>query len=295
MNASSGSIDPQAVGPVVVVGALGMLGRAWLELLTRRGIEHVGLDLPTLDITDPQSIRDHIGAGTRTVINCAAFTDVDGAETREADARVLNADAVRHLAEHCKVIGATLVHYSTDYVFDGKATTPYPVEHPHDPVNAYGRTKAQGERILTASGCRHLLIRTSWLYAPWAHNFVLTMLRLTRQRDELKVVDDQRGRPTSAQHLAKTSLTLLEKGEVGTFHVTDGGECTWYEFTREIMRLAGNECNLQPCGSGEFVRPAIRPAYSVLDINKTEAIVGPLPDWKRNLADVVRQMEPQSV
>lgn len=282
------------VGPVAVVGALGMLGRAWRELLTARGIEHVGLDLPALDITDPDSIREHIGGGTRTIVNCAAFTDVDSAETREGDARTLNAAAVGHLAERCKAVGATLIHYSTDYVFDGKATSPYPTDHPRDPVNAYGRTKAEGEQIIESSSCRYLLIRTSWLYAPWAHNFVLTMLRLTRERDELNVVNDQHGRPTSAQHLARTSLALLEKDLTGTFHVTDGGRCSWYDFTLEIKRLAGNECDIKPCDSNAYKRPAVRPAYSVLDISKTEATLGTMPDWKQNLADVIHQVEPKS-
>ncbi len=284
----------RGVGPVAVVGALGMLGRAWREQLASRDIQHVGLDLPTLDITDPDSIRQHIGTGTRTIINCAAFTDVDGAETREADARTLNADAVGHLAEHCKTIGATLIHYSTDYVFDGKATSPYPTDHPRDPVNAYGRTKARGEQLIESSGCRHLLIRTSWLYAPWAHNFVLTMLRMTRERDELNVVNDQHGRPTSAQHLARTSLALLENDFTGTFHVTDAGQCSWYEFTLEIKRLAGNDCDIKPCDSSAYQRPAVRPAYSVLDISTTEAALGPMPHWKHNLADVIKKMEPQS-
>lgn len=282
-------------GPVAVVGALGMLGRAWRELLTARGIEHVGLDLPTIDITDSDSIREHIDDNTRAVVNCAAFTDVDGAEAREDDAGALNALAVGHLAERCKQIGAKLVHYSTDYVFDGMAGSPYATDHPRDPVNAYGRTKAAGEVILEGSGCKYLLIRTSWLYAPWGHNFVLTMLRLTRERDELNVVNDQCGRPTSAQHLARASLALLEKDLTGTFHVTDGGYCSWYDFTLEIKRLAGNTCDVKPCDSSVYKRPALRPAYSVLDVSKTESALGPLPDWKHNLAEVVRQMEPQSV
>jgi dTDP-4-dehydrorhamnose reductase len=294
MTPSPDQPSAQSVGPVVVVGALGMLGRAWRELLTERGIEHAGLDLPTLDITDPASIREHIGRKTRVVVNCAAFTDVDGAETREDEALVLNAQAVSNLAEYCKKIGATLVHYSTDYVFDGKAASPYPTDYPRDPVNAYGRTKAEGETLLETSGCKHLLIRTSWLYAPWAHNFVLTMLRMTRERDELRVVDDQRGRPTSAQHLARTTLALLEHDQAGTFHVTDGGECTWYGFTGEIKRLAGNQCDIQPCDSSVYQRPAPRPAYSVLDISKTEAVLGAMPDWKENLPDVIKQTETQT-
>ncbi len=294
----TGEADPSSgrgVGPVVVVGALGMLGRAWRELLQSRGIEHTGLDLPTLDITDPQSITEHIGKDVRTVINCAAFTDVDGCEDQEPAAHRLNAEAVGHLADHCKTIGATLIHYSTDYVFDGKADSPYTTDHHRDPVNAYGRTKADGEILIEDSGCDFLLIRTSWLYAPWARNFVSGMIRLTRERDELNVVDDQRGRPTSAQHLAASSLSLLDMGERGAFHVTDDGECSWYEFACEIKRLAGNTCDVKPCTSEEFKRPAARPAYSVLDISKTESVLGPMPDWKHNLAEVIGQMEPQSV
>jgi dTDP-4-dehydrorhamnose reductase len=294
----SGEADPstgQDAGPAVVVGALGMLGRAWRELFQTRGIEHTGLDLPTLDITDPDSISEHIGKGVRTVVNCAAFTDVDGAEDQEPAAHRLNAQAVGYLAEHCKKIGATLIHYSTDYVFDGKADTPYPTDHRRDPVNAYGRTKAEGEKLIEASGCDYLLVRTSWLYAPWARNFVSSMIRLTRERDGLKVVDDQRGRPTSAQHLASVSLALLEKGGRGAFHVTDGGECSWYGFACEIKRLAGNDCDVRPCTSDQFKRPAPRPAYSVLDISGTESVLGPMPDWKQNLAEVIGQMEPQSV
>ena len=228
------------------------------------------------------------------VVNCAAFTDVDGAESRENDALVLNAQAVTNLAEHCKKIGATLVHYSTDYVFNGTASSPYPVDHPRDPVNAYGRTKAEGELAIENSGCKYLLIRTSWLYAPWGHNFVLTMLRMTRERDELRVVDDQRGRPTSAQHLARTSLSLLEHDQTGIFHITDGGECTWHGFTCEIRRLADNTCDIHACDSSEFKRPATRPAYSVLDISKTEEALGAMPDWKENLKEVIEQMEPTS-
>lgn len=294
MTGQADQSQKDSVGPVVVVGALGMLGRAWRELLTERAIQHAGLDLPGLDITNPESIRDNISRDTRLVVNCAAFTNVDDAETREADALKLNADAVAHLAAHCLQIGATLIHYSTDYVFNGAATLPYPTDQPRDPINAYGRTKAKGEHVLDVSGCKYLMIRTSWLYAPWAHNFVLTMLRLTNERDELRVVDDQRGRPTSAQHLARTSLALHELNRQGTYHVTDGGACTWYDFTGEIQRLSGHDCTIHPCSSDEYQRPATRPAYSVLDLGKTEAVLGAMPDWQQNLSDVIKQTEPQS-
>ena len=281
-------------GPVTVVGADGMLGRAWRELLQRKGIPCTALDLPKLDITDPESIRKNIPADTRLVVNCAAYTNVDGAEEHEPVALKLNGDAVKNLAEHCRAIDTTLIHYSTDYVFNGQASKPYPVDHPRDPVNAYGRTKAVGEEYLEKSGCDFLLIRTSWLYAPWANNFVRTMLKLTAERDTLQVVNDQFGRPTSAEHLASASLALFDADAAGTFHVTDAGDTSWHGFTLQIAKLAGNTCDIQPCDSSQFPRPAKRPAYSVLDISKAEAIIGPMPSWKRNLADTIEKMEPIS-
>jgi len=275
----------------VIVGALGMLGRAWRELLARRGVRFVGIDRDEVDITDPATIPGAVPAGARVIVNCAAYTNVDGAEDDYDAARLLNGDAVSHLAKHAAAIGATLIHYSTDYVFNGQATEPYAVDAPHDPINAYGRSKAEGESALWASDADHLLIRTSWLYAPWANNFVRTMLKLTAERDTLRVVDDQRGRPTSAQHLAAASLALLETGERGSFHVTDGGACTWCEFTRAIAQIAGHDCDVQACTTDQFPRPARRPAYSVLDLSRTEALLGPMPDWRDNTAAVIAGAE----
>jgi dTDP-4-dehydrorhamnose reductase len=282
----------ERIAPIVIVGGKGMLGRAWRELLDRRGLDYVSLDLPELDITDAASIVRQIAPGTRTVINVAAYTNVDGAEEHEEQARAINATAVGHLAGRCGVIGATLVHYSTDYVFDGEASKPYTVDHPLDPVSAYGRTKAEGERQLQGADCGYLMIRTSWLYAPWANNFVRTIAKLARERESLKVVNDQRGRPTSAEHLAGATLGLLEKGARGVFHVNDGGECTWYEFARAIAGEVNPSCRVEPCRTEEFPRPARRPSYSVLDLAKTEKWLGPMPHWKDNLADVLRRLEP---
>jgi dTDP-4-dehydrorhamnose reductase len=154
-------------------------------------------------------------------------------------------------------------------------------------VNAYGRSKAGGELAIHRSGARHLILRTSWLYAPWGNNFVRTMFRLTAEKDTLKVVDDQRGRPTSALHLAAASQRLIEADAEGTFHVTDGGQCTWCDFTREIARQAGHDCDVQPCTTADFPRPAQRPAYSVLDLASTEAILGPMPPWQDDLTTVM--------
>lgn len=275
----------------VVVGGQGMLGRAWRELLETNQLDYVAYNRQQLDITDPDAVGAKISRGVRFVVNCAAYTNVDASEEHEAEAMKINRDGVKILAERCAAIDATLVHVSTDYVFAGDATEPYPVDAPVAPIGAYGRTKAAGEQAIRDVGCRHRTIRTSWLYAPWGNNFVRTMLRLTAEKDTLKVVHDQRGRPTSAPHLADVSFQLIHAGKDGTYHVTDGGECTWCEFTREIARQAGHTCDIQPCTTTEFPRPAKRPAYSVMDLAKTEAIVGPMPDWKDNLKRTIHQLE----
>ena len=231
-----------------------------------------------------------IPQGVRFVVNCAAYTDVDGCEEHETDAMKINAHGAARLAERCFVIGATLVHFSTDYVFAGDAGEPYSADTPVAPIGAYGRTKAAGEQAVIDAQCHHRIIRTSWLYAPWGNNFVRTMLNLTEQRDELNVVDDQSGRPTSCQHLAAVAKKLTNAAPDGVYHVTDGGECTWHGFAAEIARQAGHDCHVKPCTTEQFPRPAKRPAYSVLDLSRTEAAVGKLPDWRDNLAAVLKQI-----
>lgn len=276
---------------ILILGRSGMLARAFRELLERRGLEHAIAARPELDLTRPETIDDCLSAGARVVINCAAYTDVDGAETDEANASLVNGDAVGRLAERCRAIGATLVHFSTDYVFSGEANAPYPVDAPLAPLNAYGRSKALGETRIRETFEDHLILRTSWLYAPWGQNFVRTMARLGADRDALSVVDDQHGRPTSVEHLASTTLALLDAGARGTLHVTDGGECTWFEFASAIVSDRNPSCRVAPCSSEEFPRPAPRPSYSVLDLEPTEAIVGPMPHWRTNLADVLPRLE----
>ncbi len=274
-------------GAILVCGAGGMLGRAWLERLAARGIEGRAADLPALDLADEASIARHVVPGLRAVVNCAAYTDVDGAETNEALATAINGHGVARLVARCDAVGVPLVHYSTDYVFDGRASAPYRTDQACDPLNAYGRSKRVGEEAVLASRGPHLVIRTSWLYAPWGKNFVLTIAKLAGERPELRVVNDQRGRPTSAEHLAQLSLALLERGVQGVFHGTDGGECTWFDFATAIAAAVAPSCRVVPCTSAEFPRPAPRPAYSVLDLSKTEALLGPMPDWRENLASVL--------
>jgi len=279
-------------GRTLLIGSRGMLGRAWAELLDSRGIPFEPLDRPDFDLTTPHSLVERIDASVGLVINCAAYTDVDGAEQAEALATQINATGVGALARRCAEVRCLLVHYGTDYVFDGKANRPYTVDHPRAPIGAYGRSKALGEEQLEASGCARLLIRTSWLYAPWGKNFVRTIAGLLAQRPSLRVVNDQRGRPTSAQHLARASLALVELGSRGTFHVSDGGECTWYDFATAIAAGTHHACRLEPCTTQEFPRPAPRPAYSVLDVERTEAVLGPLPSWQQNLSAVLRELSP---
>lgn len=277
--------------PILIVGERGMLGRAFRELLTRAARAYQGVDLPEVDAAEPRQVADLFAKPWSAVINCAAFTNVDGAETNEAAALRANAAAPRLLSQACARAGIPFLHFSTDYVFSGQASSPYPVDAPMQPLGAYGRTKAAGETAIREAGEHHLIVRTSWLYAPWANNFVRTMAKLTRDKPSLKVVSDQRGRPTSAEHLARTALALLDRNASGTFHVTDGGECSWYDFTVAIATNLGRTCSIAPCTTAEFPRPAPRPAYSVLDLSKTEALLGPMPDWHDNLTSVLARLE----
>jgi dTDP-4-dehydrorhamnose reductase len=283
--------QPQPIAPILLISPDGMLGRAWVQLLGQRGLAFEAVSFPSFDVRDEAQVCVAIGPDVRTVINCSAYTDVDGAETHEAEAHAVNAEGVAQLARRCKATGALLVHYSTDYVFDGQASVPYACTQERKPQNAYGRSKARGEELLLAAGCAHLLLRTSWLYAPWGKNFVDTIARAGRERPVLRVVNDQHGRPTSAQYLAERTLALLDARARGIFHVTDGGQCTWFEFATEIVQRSGGTARVEPCTSGELVRPATRPAYSVLDLQTTEALLGPCRSWQDNLADVLRQRE----
>lgn len=280
-------------GPLLLISPDGMLGRAFVAALDARGERYRAIGQPELDLRDRDSITRALTPGLGAVINCAAYTDVDGAETHEPDATAINATGPHWLAERCKSLGALLIHYSTDYVFDGKSSTPYPVDAPRRPQTAYGRSKALGEELLERSGCEQLVIRTSWMYAPWGKNFVDTIAKFGKERPVLNVVDDQRGRPTSAEYLAERSLQLLERGARGLFHLTDGGECSWYEFARAIVEGTQGTARVEPCTSAEFKRPAPRPAYSVLDLARSEALLGPSRSWHDNLQAVLRARRAQ--
>lgn len=279
---------------VLVLGASGMVGRAWSGLLTAHGVPYRALARPDFDLQTPESVARTVEPGDDLVINAAAWTAVDDAETDEAAATRANADAPAALARRCAESGVNLIHYSTDYVFNGRTALPYQVDDPINPVNAYGRSKATGEAGVREATHNHLIVRTSWVYAPWGKNFVRTIGTLAATRDHIRVVDDQRGRPTSAEQLARTSLALYLAGAVGTWHATDGGECSWHGFAAEIVRASDQSCRVDPCSTAEFPRPAARPEMSTLDLTATERLVGPMIPWNIALADVLRRIETAS-
>jgi dTDP-4-dehydrorhamnose reductase len=224
-----------------------------------------------LDVTHREAVRAAIGPGD-VVINCAAWTDVDGAEEHEAEALRINEDGARNVAE----VAGRVVYVSTDYVFDGTKREPYLPSDRVNPMSAYGRTKLAGERATAEANPRHHIVRTSWLFGPGGGNFVETILRLAAERDTLRVVDDQVGKPTYTGHLAQALVELSTREDFGIHHRAGGGQCSWFEFAREIVAKAGLDCDVQPCTTEEFPRPAPRPAYSVL-------AGGELPTWQDGL------------
>jgi dTDP-4-dehydrorhamnose reductase len=232
----------------------------------------VSLTRLQLDVTDRDAVRAAI-SGNDVVINCAAWTDVDGAEEHEQEALRINSDGARNVAE----AAGRVIYVSTDYVFDGTKSEPYLESDPVNPQTAYGRTKLAGERATAEANPRHHIVRTSWLFGPGGPNFVETILRLARERDSLRVVDDQIGKPTYTGHLAPKLLELAASEEYGIHHRAGAGECSWFEFAREIVERARLDCSVEPCTTAEFPRPAPRPAYSVLGGEQQ------LPSWREGL------------
>lgn len=269
--------------PLVVTAPGGMLGKAFVQ---RLGPECAVLN-GRFDITEAADVARAIRHGTTHVINTAAYTAVDDAE-REPDAALrVNALGPRVLAERCREIDATLVHFSTDYIFSGDDDGPIPVAAQARPLNAYGLSKLAGERAIAAVGGRSLVVRTSWLFAAHGTNFVRTILRLARERDRLEVVDDQHGRPTSCAELVRLTLALLDAGASGTFHACNDGCASWCDLARAVVDIAGGRCAVVPCSSERFPRPARRPRYSVLDLSKTVAVTGPAQTWQSAVLETV--------
>lgn len=275
---------------VLVTGANGMLGRDLLSALAGRDVTPLGR--ADLDVTDAAAVAAAV-RGHDLVVNCAAYTKVDDAETHEDAAYAVNATGPANLAAACAESGARLVTISTDYVFDGNATEPYAEDLPRDPINAYGRTKAAGEELaLEAHPTGTYVVRTAWLYGAHGPNFAQTMLNLAKTKDTWSVVADQLGQPTWTADLAAQIVALVDAdAPAGIYHGTNSGEATWYEFARAVLEESGLDPDrITPTDSSSFVRPAARPSYSVLGHDAwTAAGLSAMRPWREALAEAVRR------
>ncbi|WP_054258806.1 dTDP-4-dehydrorhamnose reductase [Propionispora sp. 2/2-37] len=272
---------------ILITGANGQLGRE----VARQGIQHdlvlAGRD--KLDITNTSQVSSFMReVKPDAVIHCAAYTNVDGAESDEDGAFRVNVVGAQNVAAGCLETGGRMVYVSTDYVFDGEKRDVYREFDAVNPQTVYGRTKWQGEEMVRRILGRHYIVRTAWLYGE-GNNFVRTMLRLARQQDTLRIVHDQIGTPTSTVELAKAIFQLLESDSYGTYHATCQGQCSWYDFACEIFRQTGKQVKIVPVATGEFPRPAKRPAYSVLDNYMLRMTVGdPMREWQTALKEYIK-------
>lgn len=283
---------------ILVTGANGQLGN---EMRRRAAAgsrcAYLFTDVEELDITDLDAVRRCMAEHRiAAVVNCAAYTNVDKAEDDAARADAINHLAVGNLATACREQGAALLHVSTDYVFGGTGNLPFREEDAVAPLGVYGQTKWAGEQAVVASGCRHLIFRTAWLYSAFGNNFVKTMRRLTAERDRLTVVFDQVGTPTYAGDLADLLFHITEEGLYaqmqGIYHFSNEGVCSWYDFAREIAALSGRTCDIQPCHSDEFPSRVRRPAFSVLDKTKVKRdFHWTIPYWKDSLVKCIKELD----
>lgn len=273
---------------ILVTGGNGQLGNEMRVVSKESRNRYIFTDVVELDITNLEAIRYMLKMErVDVVVNCAAYTNVDRAEEDEIMADLLNNKAAGNLAVVAKEVGATLIHVSTDYMFQGDKNTPYKEDCETSPLGVYGRTKLAGERSIQATGCNYLIFRTSWLYSSYGKNFVKTMQRLTRDKNSLKVVFDQVGTPTYAGDLAAIIYKVIEKDMLdkqGIYHFSNEGVCSWYDFAQEVCELSGNVCNIEPCHSDEFPSKVKRPNFSVLDKTKVKETFGAkVPYWKVSL------------
>ena len=284
---------------ILVTGANGQLGNE-MRIVSRQSADRYvftdvadfpGNDTVHLDITDMEAVREAVSEyDIDIIVNCAAYTNVDKAEADIDACRLLNAKAPENLAVAIRENGGLLIHISTDYVFGGVVyDAPLNEDTPTSPTGVYGLTKLEGEEMIRRSGCRHIIIRTSWLYSEFGRNFVKTMLALTSSKPSLKVVNDQTGTPTYALDLASAIFDIIENRKAedheGIYHYSNEGVCTWYEFARTIAEYAGNdECEISPCTSEEYPSPVRRPSYSVLDKTRIKKAFGmSVPHWTDSL------------
>ena len=272
---------------ILLTGAIGQVGWELRKTLAPLG-EVAAFGRAELDLRDADRLREAVRAANPDVIvNAAAYTAVDKAESERDAAFAVNAAAPGILAEEAKRNGALLVHYSTDYVFDGAKAAPYVEDDATNPLNVYGASKLAGERAVAASGCRHLILRTSWVYGPRGSNFMLTMLRLAKERPELRVVDDQLGAPTSSLAIARATVQVLRPGAHGLYHLAAAGQTTWCGFARAILARAGSATPVTPIRTEDYPTPARRPRNSRLDCSRLRADFGvQMASWEEQLGEV---------
>ena len=285
---------------ILVTGADGQLGRE-MQIASRGSrnrfiFTDIAGEHERLDITDPQAIADIVRENhVNVIVNCAAYTNVDKAETDPETANLLNNIAASNLADAMKAINGTLIHISTDYVFQGDRNIPCREDWPTEPLGVYGKTKLAGEKSIEATGCASIIIRTAWLYSPFGKNFVKTMRNLTSSRESLKVVFDQVGTPTYAGDLAETICRIIENGQLdktGIYHFSNEGVCSWFDFAKAICEMSGNTCDIRPCHSDEFPSPVARPHFSVLDKTKIKQTFGiRIPYWTDSLKRCIEEIE----
>ncbi|MBQ5665112.1 MAG: dTDP-4-dehydrorhamnose reductase [Akkermansia sp.] len=280
---------------ILVTGSNGQLGNEMRRVATESCAEHefIFTDVAELDITDAGAVLE-AAKGVGAIINCAAYTNVDAAEDNEDIAHLINATASANLAAAAKAEGALLIHVSTDYVFGGDGNTPRTEDLPTNPLGVYGRTKLAGEQAIIASGCRHIIIRTAWLYSVHGKNFVKTMLSLMATRPSLNVVFDQVGTPTYAGDLADVIGTIINTPAPaeGVYHYSNEGVCSWYDFAVAIGQLAGSPCVVAPCHSCEFPSKVTRPAFSVLDKTKIRTTFNlSIPHWHASLTHCIDKLK----
>ena len=276
----------------LITGAEGLLGSALSKVLAHQGIEYRALAKCDLDVTDRSATKHCIGVENPDVVfHCAALTDVDGAESVRNASFSVNAGGTTNVAEACKAVGSRMVYFSTDYIFDGTKRTPYSPNDEPGPLSAYGESKLAGEHIAAASGVDLLLVRTSWLYGSVGKNFVREVIRRAQEGRVLRLVDDQTGSPTWAEHVAELTLDLVKHQASGTYHITDSGEASWYDLGREVLSICGLYCEIKPISTEDWGAPAPRPRYSVLDSSNTEEILGRrMTPWREALKKFLKDM-----
>lgn len=284
---------------ILITGANGQLGNEMRLLSNESNKEdsYFFTDVAELDITNLLDIRAFVKLNNiNVIVNCAAYTNVDKAEDDVELCDLINNKAVENLAIVAKEHDCVLIHVSTDYVFSGKGNLPCTEEQATSPLGVYGKTKLEGEDAIRRVGCRYLIFRTAWLYSEFGNNFVKTMIRLTTEKDSLKVVFDQVGSPTYAGDLAKLIFSLIEKRQYeqhqGIYHFSNEGVCSWYDFAKEISFIAGTDCDIQPCHSDEFPSKVTRPAFSVLDKTKVKRdFQFEVPYWKVSLTKCINKLK----